>query len=367
MPEALKRIMVVASADSPLLRERVVIPRDAGHEVIWFSESVRPPKGCHRCVHAPKGQRGGYFVRLRTILLFWKTYFEARPDIVHVHWVNFPALLLKRKWTNLVVSPMGSDIFLPGVLNLRRRVSRGVLRRAQWVTSKSVFMDRQLEKLGVSTARIERITWGVSSEFFRLYQDRPSARRRLGIEPDCCVFFSPRANKPLYRIDEIIRSFRRFILSGGEGRLLVAEMYGTAATRAHYRDQVPEPPIRKRIEFLGSLNRARMQQCYAAADVVVSYATTDGMPQTLYEAMAAGCFPVFSNLPQYRPLLKHGDNSFLCLESGERSLTEAYRYAQRLIAAHWNPEPNREKVRHIASRDKEMTRMNRIYDLICPN
>ena len=367
MPARPIRILVVASADSPLLCERVLIPIKAGHDVVWFSESARPPDRLCKTIHAPKFNRLDLVGRLITIGLFWITYFKMRPDIVHVHWANFPALLFKARWRNLIVSPMGSDIFLPGRWDLRKRISRGVLQRAKCATSKSPYMDRKLEALGVPGEMIERITWGIASEFFRLRERRTAARRTLGIETERCVFFSPRAHKPIYRIDRIVEAFVAFIQEGGEGKLLVAEMYGDRATRAHLLSLIPEAGIRKRVAFLGTLEAHQMRLCYAAADVVVSFAATDGMPQTLYEAMAAGCFPVFSDLPQYDCLLVHGENCFLCHDTGERSIETGLAYAERTVAAQWDPEPNRQLVERIASRAREGERMNAIYRRVACN
>jgi len=359
-----KKILIVACADSPLLRNRATFPESAGHQIVWFSESFRAPECNAKTYHARKHRRLGFVWRLWSMLLFWLALMKERPDIVHVHWAIFPALLLKKRWSNLIVSPMGSDIFINGFWGLRTIISREVLNRATIITSKSEAMDQRINELMRKKPLIKRITWGVDSDFFKAKENQFPARQRLNLKMDSRVFFSPRANNALYRIDQIINAFGDYLQKGGDGYLLVAEMYGTAETRAHLNSQIKSSRIRERVRFLGSLNSHQMRECYAAADVVVSYASTDGMPQTLYEAMAAGCFPVFTDLPQYRSLLEHGVNSFLCSDAVNRTLIDGLSHADRAVEEGWDPTPNRELVRRIASRDKEVSRMNRIYDLI---
>jgi len=359
-----KKILIVASADSPLLRARALFPEYAGHQIVWFSESVQAPECNAKTYHARKHRRLGFVWRLWSMLLFWLALMKERPDIVHVHWAIFPALLLKKRWSNLIVSPMGSDIFINGYMGLRTIISRKVIHKATIITSKSEFMDQRINELMRQKTLIKRITWGIAPDIFRVDENRLDARKRLNLDIDSLVFFSPRANRPLYRIDQIIKAFADYLQKGGEGYLLVAEMYGSAETRAHLNSQIKSSRIRERVKFLGSLSTHQMHACYAAADAVVSYASTDGMPQTLYEAMAAGCFPVFTDLPQYRSLLEHGVNSFLCGDAANRRLSDGMAYAARAVAAGWDPTPNRELVARIASRDKEVSRMNRIYDLI---
>lgn len=362
--KAPKKILIVACADSPLLRNRAIFPESAGHQIIWFSESFRVPICNGKTYHARKHRRFNFICRLRSMLLFWWALLRERPDIVHVHWAISPALLLKKRWPNLIVSPMGSDIFINGFWGLRTIISREVLHRASIITSKSEAMDQRINELMRKKPLIKRITWGVESVFFKAKENQFSARRHLNLEMNSRVFFSPRANRALYRIDQIISAFADYLQKGCDGYLLVAEMFGNAETHARLNSQIKSARVRQRVRFLGSLNSHQMCACYAAADVVVSYASTDGMPQTLYEGMAAGCFPVFSDLPQYRSLLEHGVNSFLCSDKEDRALIDGLTYADRAVAGGWDPTPNRELVARIASRDKEVNRMNRIYDLI---
>jgi glycosyltransferase involved in cell wall biosynthesis len=223
-------------------------------------------------------------------------------------------------------------------------------------------MDKRINQLGHDNTTIKRITWGIDPVFFNLREKRQKARLKLYLNPNCCVFFSPRANKPLYRIDHIIRSFETYLQKGGDGYLLVAEMYGDANTHNELKGLIQSSSTRRKIRFIGTLNTLQMQDCYAAADVVISYATTDGLPQTLLETMAAHCFPVFTDLPQYYSILEHKVNCFLCSDKLGHQLEDGFKYAADAYSNEHLLNTNWERCKQIANRDDQIEKMNDIYN-----
>jgi len=355
------KIMVVACADSPLLRARAQIPLAGAYKMLWFSDSVNRPDAESVVIHHKRQPSLGPLYWLRLTIFFLLVYFKERPDILHVHWTVFPPLLLALPWKNVIVSPMGSDIFLPGRFSFRQRISKIVLSRASVVTSKSEFMDDQLRLLGVAQERIVRMTWGVDDSFFCAAERRNELRRKLNIGSDELVFFSPRAIKPLYRIDQIVKAFCAFRRCSEKGLLLVSEMSGSSADRERLRNIADANGLSDSVRYLGELDAEGMLDAYTVSDAVVSYSTSDGMPQTLYETMAAGCYPIFTDLPQYHALIAGIEDGYLCRFGKEDDLVAAMKYVQGEIKGHWNPHNNREKIRMLASRKSETKKMLEVY------
>ncbi|SHI75690.1 Glycosyltransferase involved in cell wall bisynthesis [Malonomonas rubra DSM 5091] len=353
--------MVVACADSPLLQARASIPMAGEFDVVWFSDSESQPEATCKVVHHMRQPSLGPLYWLRLILVFFNTYFKKRPDILHVHWSVFLPLLFPFKWKKVIVSPMGSDIFHPGKLAFRQRISRKVLSRADVVTSKSEFMDAQLLLLGVPKERIVRMTWGVEDAFFTAPERRGEMRSRFSLTEEELVFFSPRAIKPLYRIDEIVAAFCQFRKNSGAGLLLVSEMAGTAEDRERLAGIVKGYGLSEHVRFLGQLDLEGMTQAYAVSDAVISFSLSDGMPQTLYETMAAGCYPVFTDLAHYHSLIASREEGYLCSSTDAGQLVEAMQYVKDEISGKWNPADNREKIRRLASRKTETEKMLGVY------
>ena len=355
------KILIVASADSPLLNERAHFPHPNFFEIIWFSESFEKPRAWFKCYHAKKNIKFDIFFRLIAIFKFWRAYFIEKPDIVHVHWCLFPALLMKRSWHNLIVSPMGSDILIDGWYGLRKIISRSVLLRAQIITSKSNFMDRKILNLSIEKSRLKRITWGIDKKFYEAFERKKSAREKLNLAENMIAFFSPRSQTSIYRVDKIISAFRNYVLKGGEGVLLVSEMYGSEQKRNELERILVEPSVKKKVKFLGALSQNEMIECYAASDAVISYAASDGLPQTLFETMAAGCFPIFTDLPQYESLLEHKVNAYLCDPQDAQTLEHGFEFAAQAITRGDFIEINRELSMKHADRHTEIHKINRIY------
>jgi glycosyltransferase involved in cell wall biosynthesis len=81
-----------------------------------------------------------------------------------------------------------------------------------------------------------------------------------------------------------------------------------AELRNHVR-QFPDP-IRNSITICDRVSRPEMLALMRQARVVLAPSLVDGIPNTLYEAMAAGCIPIMSPLPTMTPYFHDGENVF---------------------------------------------------------
>ncbi|HXH82434.1 MAG TPA: glycosyltransferase, partial [Candidatus Tectomicrobia bacterium] len=64
-------------------------------------------------------------------------------------------------------------------------------------------------------------------------------------------------------------------------------------------------------EFTGFVGAARLRDLMADAEVFVSVPSSDAASVAVLQAMAAGCFPVLSDLPTQREWVDDGVNGFL--------------------------------------------------------
>jgi len=363
------KVLIVANADSSLLRERVQMTIDMGHEVIWYSESRNVPLAGCKIVHARKRTSIGIVDKALSISLFFSVLRKERPELLHIHWALFTPILFMRSLPPVLVSVMGSDVNLPGRFGLRRFFARLSLNRAKLITSKSSGMDEAILALGDYGSKIRRVTWGLDEKWFALSMQKAKARERLGIEQDAVVFFSPRAHTQIYRVPEIVQAFIA-LLEKNPSRpltLLVAGSFNGTEPGEDVSRLVDSGPRKRHIKLVGMLGQESMQDHYAACDAVVSYASTDGMPQSLYEAMAAGCFPIFTDLPCYTELLQDGHNALLCDTNNPESLSS--QLAGYLLLKETNREKtalqeNIEMVRKVASKESQEKILANIYDAI---
>jgi glycosyltransferase involved in cell wall biosynthesis len=80
---------------------------------------------------------------------------------------------------------------------------------------------------------------------------------------------------------------------------------------------------------VGSIDHAEMADYYALADITISIPSSDGFPQTIYEASACGSFLIVGDLPQYREAVGDGLKARLVPVSDEATLAEALLWIAR--------------------------------------
>src|SRR5204862_2479297 len=130
---------------------------------------------------------------------------RCRPDIVHVQYAyslsGWAAGLLGCR--PLVVTVMGGDVLFEeqgSPTPIGKWLTLELLRKADYITSKSHHLTEILDGFGGFADKTERILWGVPVETFRRV-DVSSLRRRLGIAAQRRAILSPTIFRPLYRCD----------------------------------------------------------------------------------------------------------------------------------------------------------------------
>jgi glycosyltransferase involved in cell wall biosynthesis len=117
---------------------------------------------------------------------------------------------------------------------------------------------------------------------------------------------STRAHEPLYNIGEIIEAHAAISQALPGARLVIA--HGGSQT-AVLRTQAARLGLP--VEFAGTLSRAAFRDALAESHVFVSVPSSDATSVAVLQAMAAGAFPIVSDLPTQREWITHGVNGFL--------------------------------------------------------
>lgn len=220
---------------------------------------------------------------------------DLRPDIVHAHYVSdygFLAALTRRH--PLVVSAWGSDLLVdPGRSLITRNLVRWVLRRSELVTYDATEVAAAARRLGAASPRMLKVVLGVEDEYTRFVADQPPAAAR---EP---VIVSLRSlERDLYNVEDIVRAMPAVMRAEPRARLVVGN---DGALRGELEQLATEMGVRESVEFVGYVERPRrLAELLARAAVYVSVPSSDGTSVTLLEAMAAGAYPVVSDLPANR-------------------------------------------------------------------
>jgi glycosyltransferase involved in cell wall biosynthesis len=275
----------------------------------------RMPRGVLRLLHGGRYYAAG----LRGLLQ------RINPDVFQAHYVvehGFYGALTRVR--PLVVTAWGSDVLVePDAEPLSRLIARWTIGRADLVTSNNAYMARRIGTLGALPSKVEVITLG--AERYDLEFAGHSVNRAEPSDTRAAVIISTRAHEPLYNIDSIIDAYRLVLRSRPDARLVVAN---TGALTQQLRARAADLP---RAEFAGMLDRAAFRDALAAAEVFLSTPSSDATSVALLQAMAAGAFPIVSDLPSQHELIRNGDNGLLVRPRDPSAL------ADRILAALADP------------------------------
>ena len=142
---------------------------------------------------------------------------QLRPDVVHAHTVRpygWQAGLAG--YHPYVVSAWGSDVLLPLPGWRGRFWQRRTLSRADLITAVSPYMGAAAIRGGAVADRVIEVQFGVDTRRYVPADVPTGSLRRLGIDERPFVF-SPRAIKPMYNHETILKAFAGL----GDGHQLV--------------------------------------------------------------------------------------------------------------------------------------------------
>ena len=213
---------------------------------------------------------------------------KHQPDIVHAHFINeagwFAAAAGRRPF---VITAWGSDLYRAvEESRLARRLNPWAVRRADHVTCDSQDQARLLRDWGVAEDRVSVIGWGVDRAAFHPGVDGSGMRKQLDIPVDATVVLSPRQWLPNSNIEAIVAAHA--LLNDDAFLLLKRLPRFEGSAGAAVESAISASPARDRIRVLGEISADELPALYAAGDVLVSLATTDGTPVSVLEGMATG-------------------------------------------------------------------------------
>lgn len=248
--------------------------------------------------------RGGWDFRVVTRLA--RILREHQPDIVHS--LLFHANLATRwaaRWAGLDDQRVICEI---QTVEVERRWHLVVDRFTHWTcrftigNSPSV-IEHLHSGAGIPRDRLRLVRGGIDPEPIR--QAQPLDRASLGVPKGTPLVLWTGRLDPVKGLDILIRAFREVLQKSRAYLLLVGE----GPLRASLKDQIGRLGFAAHVCLLGP--REDVPSLLKTADVFVFPSRTEGLPNALLEAMAAGCPIVTTNVPGCRDLIDHGRSGLM--------------------------------------------------------
>jgi len=237
------------------------------------------------------------------------------PHVVNAHFLpNYGWMAAILRVRPLVLTTLGSDVLLvPRRTALHAWRTRWVLRRCDRVTTDAHMLARAVARFGYDTARILTVPFGIDLETFdQACQVHPRAKR-----PPLIVL-STRRLEPIYDVETLFRAATYVSATIRDAMQLRIVGAGSQAPALHHAAR--STTILPDAHFLGWLEAPALVAELSRAHVYVSTSQSDSTSVSLLEAMAAGCFPVVTDIEGNREWVRHGDNGLLFPARDDRAL-----------------------------------------------
>lgn len=242
------------------------------------------------------------------LLLFLPAFFLAvlrvarRADLIHANW-SAPGVIAglagRIMGTPVITTLRGADVTLAERSRLWRFVLKtGLLLNQRLVTVGDGLQVQAAGLLGIPSTRIVVIPNGVSAAFFDVPPDVPGRALRL-VSIGLLI--------PRKGIDTILAALAQLDLALSVELTLV----GDGPERSRLAALAAEPTLAGRVRFSGALEPSEIPAVLASHDVLVLASHSEGRPNVVVEAMAAGRAVVASTISGVAELVVDGENGLL--------------------------------------------------------
>jgi glycosyltransferase involved in cell wall biosynthesis len=360
------RICYLANASSVHTRKFVKYFVEKGHEIHVISfEDARIEGATVHVMKLPMLVKSATFpLKIVSIYRIKALINRIKPDILHAHYVtNYGLFGALCNFNPFVVTAWGSDVFIVPearfVSMIKKYIAIYTLRKADLITSDSLFSNRTIGGFGVDEEKVKLIVLGVDLRLFHQIENSEEFKKELHIPQNCQVVISTRNLEPVYDVSTLIKAIPYVVDERPNTYFLIV---GEGTLRHQLEELTSKLGVAKSVRFVGSVLNREMPRFLGASDIFVSTSLSDTRSVSLLEAMANGLPAVVTDLEGNKECVKEGVNGFLFAKGDFKVLAEKIIYLLRdedtrrrfgII--------NRQYVEKEGSYEKEMGKMEKLY------
>ena len=228
---------------------------------------------------------------------------KLSPDILVLYQLNLTAFVAtlanRKKKIPAFAIGIGSDILtMPKKGWAYKTMLKYILKHSQAYNAGSPYLLEQMQKYCPKRSEILLANLGINPI-------QPIEKEK--------IVFSNRLHSPLYRIDEVIKAFAKFVSKPefADWRLVVA----ATGKEKEFQQLSQSLGIEDKVKFVGWLSQKENAEYYAKSKIYISLPKSDSFPISLLEAMSGECLCIVSDLPAYKGIMKQGENCLIVSDS----------------------------------------------------
>jgi len=364
------RICYLANASSIHTRKWVRYFVEKGHEihVISFENGWIEGTTVHKLKLPVLVKSATFPLKLISIPRMKALIRSIKPDVLHAHYVtNYGFFGALCNYKPLVLTALGSDILSvqtesPLIGGIKKLIKTYVAKKADIVTADSRSLMKEIINLGVPVEKIKFVSHGVSLKEFNPNKKSSLFKKTLKIPPTCQVVTSTRNLEKVYDVETLIKAIPNVIKTKPNVHFLII---GEGTQKRYLQKIADDLNLQKHVTFVGSIPNEEVAEFLANSDIYVSTSLSDSTSVSLLEAMAAQLPVVVTDIEGNREWIKNGENGFVIPKSNPDLLAEKI---DVLLGEEKTAEKfgvcNRKIVEEKANYDKEMAKVERIYERI---
>jgi glycosyltransferase involved in cell wall biosynthesis len=291
---------------------------------------------------------------------------KIKPEIVHAHYAGTYGLIgALTGFHPLVVTAWGSDVLISGKSLIKGPVVRYVLKRADLITCDADHMAKAMARLGVRVEKINIVYFGIDIERFVPVKRSEDLTRRLGIFGSP-VIISLRNLEPVYDVETLIRSIPLVSREIPNAKFVIV---GGGSEEARLKDLSDSLGVSESVRFVGRIGNEHILEYLGVADIYVSTSLSDaGIAASTAEAMACSLPVVITDSGENRKWIKNGEGGFVIPVKDWKVLADKITVLLRRKDIRMRcGEMNRTVIEERNNYQKEMEKMNRIYEQLIEN
>ena len=184
-------------------------------------------------------------------------------------------------------------------------------------------LSNEVVRFGVDIEKVYTIHNGVDFNKFNKEQNTRELKQRLSIKEDEKVLLFVGRLVQVKRVDILIKVTIMLLREGFKIKTIIV---GDGPMKKFYENL--SIPFKNNIIFTGYIQKEELPKFYQLADVLVLPSLSEGLPNVILEAAAAGTTSVATSTGGISDIIRHEENGFLVKDENINSF---YHYIKMLI------------------------------------
>ena len=309
------KICFLAASNSIHSHKWINFFANMGHEVIWISLVPATIKVSDNIEYYEF--TSGIF---SSIFKVRKLIARFNPDIVHIHYLGYYALLGLFSGSNKIIStPWGSDVIEGKKSFFKKQILLQILKKSKLIICDAFHMRDELNRLNVSSDKITIINFGVDTKKFVKQERNLKILNKFNISNQLTII-SLRNFEPVYDIKTLIIAARIVLKKIPDVHFLLG---GRGTLENELKKLVKDYGIENSVHFTGFVDKEALPSLLSSSDIYVSTSLSDaGIAASTAEAMSCEIPVVVSDSAENDKWINNNVNGFLFSTKNSKQLAE---------------------------------------------